>query len=689
MNSAFNPYASWLGLRVSTRSPNHYELLGLLPSETSAEAITSAADKATSTVRSIRPGEHAAAWAQLLDELAMARSVLLDPTSRAAYDAQRESALSDTEYQPESLDDPMAHRPAGAAPQQALAQPTQAIEMAVEIAQPSAAEAASKYPPGFTPPAAAPTAAIPATSTADPMAPTATPTSAPANPAPANPATGNAAAPPTEPTAYPASPQTPVGQAVAAPMSAPANPAMTPAGQSPTPVPVAQGVAAVPSHPASMGQASPAAIPVGQATAVPTSVLGGNGIGANKSTSKEASRRRKQAWTGPLTVLAGLVILIILTGAVYYGINQPGDAEVAENPKGSATETDGSSEKKPADETDGSVEPNAGASETGADKTGTTEPNSGANAEPNTAAPDASPKGTTQQATAPPDSTTNGGSETTQSIDSQTKTVVPIIPIGSEPNTPKTGTTAQSPLDNPAATSTGSAPKTGAPSDPTQPANPTTANPKSGNPKSGNPKSGEPTKGSGEQTSVTESAKPTQKEIIAFRDAMLSAYDATCLHDFKAAEKSVAEAKAKAKTEEHKQMAARLGEIAGYVKQYREALDKSVEGLASGTIFQVGEFTVAVVERGKGYIKIRAAGQTRHYELNALPRGTGIALGDMVLDQLAPSTKVLQGAYLLGHPRVDTKQLEQAGQIWRKAIEEGADIKHLLPALKDDYASIK
>ena len=102
-------------------------------------------------------------------------------------------------------------------------------------------------------------------------------------------------------------------------------------------------------------------------------------------------------------------------------------------------------------------------------------------------------------------------------------------------------------------------------------------------------------------------------------------------------------------------MAARLEEITDYVKQFREALQAGLADLSSGTVFQVGAFTVALIEKGPDHISIRVAGQNRRYKLNVLPGNTGLALADFVLDKNSPSTRVIKGAYLLVHPRVDGK----------------------------------
>lgn len=92
MAEALNPYRQWLGLEWEPESgnscPNHYLLLDLPPFEEDRLAIQAAADRALARVRSHRPGPHAAAWAQLLDQLSTAKFCLLDPDRKRVYDTQ-------------------------------------------------------------------------------------------------------------------------------------------------------------------------------------------------------------------------------------------------------------------------------------------------------------------------------------------------------------------------------------------------------------------------------------------------------------------------------------------------------------------------------------------------------------------------------------------------------------------------
>lgn len=83
----FDPYLKWLDIVPGTRPPDHYELLGLDRCEDDRQTISRAADVRMAKIRKIRPGEHLPDWGRLLDQLSAAKICLLDPASKAAYDA--------------------------------------------------------------------------------------------------------------------------------------------------------------------------------------------------------------------------------------------------------------------------------------------------------------------------------------------------------------------------------------------------------------------------------------------------------------------------------------------------------------------------------------------------------------------------------------------------------------------------
>jgi len=97
----FNPYQEWLGLPATAATPNHYALLGLTPFDVEPEHVRRAAVQCKSRVRSHRPGDRAAVWSRLLDELETAQRCLCDPAEKAAYDTR----MQQSEFSPSTIDD--------------------------------------------------------------------------------------------------------------------------------------------------------------------------------------------------------------------------------------------------------------------------------------------------------------------------------------------------------------------------------------------------------------------------------------------------------------------------------------------------------------------------------------------------------------------------------------------------------
>ena len=213
----FNPYQQWLGLSPQADAPSHYQLLGLEPLEGDSQRISRAADAAIARVRSARPGDQAAAWAKLLDELEDVRSCLLDPQQKSAYDAQLRGAEveaatpvdeAEEEASPATQEVPIERWPPGMAPPGATPRPAAPAPIAKESEAPH-----TTTPQGpmlgapNTPAPAAPSQPIASPAPPGPSAPTQVPSPAqtPTGPQPAPQAAPSAPAPPTAP--YTVAPQ--------------------------------------------------------------------------------------------------------------------------------------------------------------------------------------------------------------------------------------------------------------------------------------------------------------------------------------------------------------------------------------------------------------------------------------------------------------------------------------------------
>ena len=90
----FDPYHVWLGIPKRQQPPTHYRLLGIPDGETDKLVIDEAVIRQTVYLRTYQLGEHAQTCTRLLEQVAQAGRVLLDPTERKAYDAQLKGSLA-------------------------------------------------------------------------------------------------------------------------------------------------------------------------------------------------------------------------------------------------------------------------------------------------------------------------------------------------------------------------------------------------------------------------------------------------------------------------------------------------------------------------------------------------------------------------------------------------------------------
>jgi hypothetical protein len=83
---AFDPYLIWLDISPHERPVNYYRLFGLRPLESDPNVIAAAAQRVLAHVAQFQNSPNAAACQQLLGELNAARTCLLDPLRKRAYD---------------------------------------------------------------------------------------------------------------------------------------------------------------------------------------------------------------------------------------------------------------------------------------------------------------------------------------------------------------------------------------------------------------------------------------------------------------------------------------------------------------------------------------------------------------------------------------------------------------------------
>ena len=88
MSESFDPYHKWLAIPPEDHPPSHYRLLAIDTFEQDEEVIANAAEQRLSHLRILEMGEQGATATELIKEIKVARSCLLDPQTRSSYEAQ-------------------------------------------------------------------------------------------------------------------------------------------------------------------------------------------------------------------------------------------------------------------------------------------------------------------------------------------------------------------------------------------------------------------------------------------------------------------------------------------------------------------------------------------------------------------------------------------------------------------------
>lgn len=94
MATAFDPYHVWLGIPPTEQTRDHYRLLGLPRFADDAAVIERAAERQLDILREKLQSPQRDLAAQLIAEVQQARLILLDPQTKAEYDAMLRGSLS-------------------------------------------------------------------------------------------------------------------------------------------------------------------------------------------------------------------------------------------------------------------------------------------------------------------------------------------------------------------------------------------------------------------------------------------------------------------------------------------------------------------------------------------------------------------------------------------------------------------
>jgi hypothetical protein len=715
--SEFNPYQEWLGLAADKGSPNYYELLGLENGEGDLEQIAVAGDRAATRVRSYRPGPHARQWSQLLDEIFAAKSCLLDPPAKAAYDqrlvmkqvlASRPSELKADRQPPAKTPVDGDRYPPGMAPPGARTTPVEPIksvpesEVAHEAAIVASAVPESPATAAYLPGDSIPTSAG-HTASSVPMP----------NPVPMAMPVGGYAAPYAQPAM---SPQYAAPYVQQAPYAMPAGYAAQPYG-----TPAAYGYA----QPMGYGQAVPMAVPppapppqtVGEpmahygAPAYGAPGYGGQGYvsspmpldpmapvaipgyGAAPQSPQYAGEQRIVGFAGAVEPLPQAVRQAIPVGTAVASVAAPSpslsEIAPAATPAGFSQVASGA----PA------VSSAVLAAEQELRNTKALQRNiliggigGGVLLVVALLVYANLPQATTEVAENPAES-----NPTTEAPQPMARTIESPLPGGPKTMVPPPGTPATPPQPSPLTVAPLPEPMPPMPQ-PTVPTAPETTTPAptpmpepmvpapapTPEPLSPEPRPEPPTPAP--MPEPMPAAEMSPAELAALGKALTLGKAAVTEQNFAEADQYLVEAESLARTEEHRKLVARLKEVANYVKQFRQAVVLAATEMEAGEAFKVGTSTlVALVEATPEKIIVRHTGQNKSYSYADLPPGLAAAISDFKLDSSDPVSRVVKGSFY-AVAKGDRAALHEKAETWWKEAElGGVDVSHLLPFLTDNY----
>ena len=116
MSEQFDPYHKWLAIPPQEQPPHCYRLLGIAEFEDDADVIDAAANQRMSYLQDMAAGPHMAESQRLLNEISAARLQLLNPETKAQYDAELRMQFQPAGGEPASGSPEAAENQSGSAP---------------------------------------------------------------------------------------------------------------------------------------------------------------------------------------------------------------------------------------------------------------------------------------------------------------------------------------------------------------------------------------------------------------------------------------------------------------------------------------------------------------------------------------------------------------------------------------------
>ena len=94
MSTMFDPYYKWLGIPTNEQPPSHYRLLGIRDFEPDLDVIEHATDRQMAHIRTFQIGTHSGHSQRILNEISLAKVVLLNPKKKSSYDTSLKQDLA-------------------------------------------------------------------------------------------------------------------------------------------------------------------------------------------------------------------------------------------------------------------------------------------------------------------------------------------------------------------------------------------------------------------------------------------------------------------------------------------------------------------------------------------------------------------------------------------------------------------
>jgi hypothetical protein len=211
------------------------------------------------------------------------------------------------------------------------------------------------------------------------------------------------------------------------------------------------------------------------------------------------------------------------------------------------------------------------------------------------------------------------------------------------------------------------------PTDPTRP-DPTTPDPTTPDPTTPDPTTPDP-------GPTTEGAPLSPQELAALKETLVGARQALGARNFTAATQHLADAERLARSQEHKEMLARLKQLDHYVHEFWKAVDQGYTNLQPTSILKIGNNEAAIVEVRPDAMVIRYGGVNKTIKRTQIPSGLAMAIANTWFDS-SPTNKVVKGAFLLVDP---AGKPEDARRMWLEAEAAGVDVQSLMPVIDEKY----